>query len=253
MGSLGGAQKTRLRWFSDFLQPGLGSVAQKTRAVSPTCSLNRCRSWSRAYDREPMVGRARRARRLLAARAGSTEALVAAARNDDEDAVVELIRRCERIIAAGLAAAGLRPSEAFYADAQNQALLMIWQEFGSFRGDGEPCPWMYRIARRSAASRTIDPEVRARRRVERAQAATRPSDLVVGAHDEALADRDLLSQVLARLDDDDREIIVLRVIQDLSTARVAEMLFLSESGVKSRLLRARKAAAAIARHLESAE
>ena len=163
---------------------------------------------------------------------------------------MELIKRCERMIAAGLAAAGLNPGEPLYADAQNLALLTIWQQFDRFDGDGEPCPWMYRIARRTAASRTIDPEMRERRRREHNQLLTTPADLVASAPDSGIAEHDLITQVLERLGPEDREILVLRVVQELSTKQTAELLFLSEGGVKTRLHRAKKAAATIVRQLE---
>ncbi len=163
---------------------------------------------------------------------------------------MELIKRCERMIAAGLAAAGLRPSEPLYNDAQNVALVTIWQQFDRFEGDGEPCPWMYRIARRTAASRTIDPEIRERRRREHHQLMTAPTDLVASPADGSIAEQDLMHQVLERLSVEDREILVLRVVQELSTKQTAELLFLSEGGVKSRLHRAKKAAVAIVHQLE---
>lgn len=192
----------------------------------------------------------RTARHLLATRARSTAALVQDARQHDEDAVVELIKRCERLIAAGLAAAGLNPAEPLYGDARNMALLTIWQQFDRFEGSGEPCPWMYQIARRSAASRTLDPEIRERHRRERHHILTSPDELVASPPENEVADRDLVNVVLGRLNADDREILLLRVVQGLSTKRTAEVLFLSEGGVKARLHRAKKAAAAIVRQLE---
>ncbi len=186
----------------------------------------------------------------MALGAQSTERLVRAARAHDEDAVVELIRRCEAMIAAGLAAAGLNRYEPLYPDAQNQALLTIWQQVDNFRGESDPCSWMYRIARRSAASRTIDPEMRERRRQEHHQTMTAPSDLLGASQEDDIVERDLLAEVMSRLDEQDREIIVLRVVQELSTRETAELLFLSEGGVKARLHRAKKSAVAIVKQLD---
>lgn len=190
-------------------------------------------------------------RQLLAVGAQTSDALVQAARRGDGDAVVELIRRCERSIAAGLVAAGLRSSDPLFGDAQNQALFTIWQQFAGFQDGAQPCSWMYGVARRTAASRTIDPEVRERRRQERHRAMTTPDELEVRPSDDELAGQDLLAEVMRRLDDEDREILVLRVVQELSTKQTAEILFLSEGGVKTRLHRAKKAALAIARQLEA--
>lgn len=198
-----------------------------------------------------MVGRRRVVRQLLAVSAENTDALVRAAHQDDSDAVVELIKRCERSIAAGLAAAGLRSSDPLFLDAQNQALFTIWQQFSRFRGESEPCSWMYRVARRTAASRTIDPEMRERRRQERHRAMTTLDELEVRASDDHIVGHDLLAEVLRRLSSEDREILVLRLVQELSTSQTAELLYLSEGGVKARLHRAKKAALAIVRQLEA--
>lgn len=188
---------------------------------------------------------------MLTMRARNTEHLVAAAKQQDEEALIELLKRCESLIAAGLAAAGLLPSEPLYLDARNQALFTIWQQFPTFRGAGEPCGWMYRIARRSAASRTIEPEIRERRRRTQHQITATRDDLVVESRESEIVEHDLLDQVLDRLDAQDREVIVLRVIQELSTSETAELLFLSEGGVKTRLHRAKRAAVTIARQLEA--
>ncbi len=176
--------------------------------------------------------------------------LIAAARRQEEDAVVELIRRCEDRIAGALVAAGLRVGDPLYADAENQALLGIWQQFPNYRGEAAPCSWMYAIARRTAASRTIDPEARERRRQDRHRATTTETDLLSEPIEPTIADRDLLDRVLARLDDQEREVLVLRLVLELTTSETAELLFLSEGGVKTRLHRAKKEALRIARQLQ---
>lgn len=178
--------------------------------------------------------------------------LVEAARRQDEHAVMELIRHCEDRIAGALAAAGLRVGDPLYDDAQNQALLSIWQHFPSYRGEASPCTWMYSIARRVAASRTIDPEVRERRRAERHRASVSRVDLVAAPPEDELVEQDLLHRVLDRLEDEYREILILRMVLELSTSETAELLFLSEGGVKTRLHRAKREALRVAREFEVA-
>lgn len=198
------------------------------------------------------MGRRRVVRQLLVVGGQSSDALVQAARQDDGDAIMELIRRCEQSIAAGLLAAGLRPSDPLFGEAQNQALLTIWQQFRRSEA-GQPCSWMYRVSRRIAASRTIDPEIRERRRQDRHRLMTTTDELEVSSSDDRVVARDLLDEVLRRLDPDDREILILRLVQELSTSQTAELLYLSEGGVKARLHRAKKAALAIVRQIEGAE
>jgi RNA polymerase sigma-70 factor (ECF subfamily) len=49
---------------------------------------------------------------------------------------------------------------------------------------------------------------------------------------------DQLKTALAALPQKDREVLVMRHLEQLSTAEIAEMLEISEAAVKSRLLRA---------------
>lgn len=187
---------------------------------------------------------------MHSASAMSEKELIAAAVRRDEHAVLTLIGQNERSVASGLRAAGLSPSDALYEDAQSQALLAIWQEFPNFRGLSRLSTWMFSIANRVALSRAIDPEVRERRRRHRNVERTTRLDLVEPASDEALADRDLLSQVLRRLSDADRQVLMLRAVLELTMAEIASELFLSEAGAKARYRRARQRAAAVVLELE---
>ena len=173
------------------------------------------------------------------------DGLIDAARAQDDDAIVELIRRNEASIAAGLQAAGLHRLDPLYEDAQSQALLTIWQRFPSFRGDAAPGTWMYQIAKRTAMSRIVEPERRERRRRDRNMATTIASELTHGNGDDEVVDRDLLRWLLTELDARDREILLLRVGLELSTKETARLLHLSEGGVKTRLRRAKRAAVAL--------
>lgn len=173
-----------------------------------------------------------------------------AARTGDEDAAMALIDRHQRNIAAGLRSAGLSPADAMYEDAQNQALVAIWQQLPSFRGDARLGTWMYSIARNTARSRVIDPEARERRRRQRNFERTPDQELLEVDASDRTADNDLLAQVLARLSPQDREILMLRAGLDLPMHEIAATLFLSQPGVKARYRRARRRAAAIANQLK---
>jgi RNA polymerase sigma-70 factor (ECF subfamily) len=71
-----------------------------------------------------------------------------------------------------------------------------------------------------------------------------------GAALESLARRDLLRRALRRLRPDDREILVLRELEGLPGAEVAEMLELTLAAMKSRLHRARLRLAAALREVD---
>lgn len=179
------------------------------------------------------------------------EALLVAARAQEEDAVIELLRLYGPSIAAGLQAAGFDRSDPLYEDAQSQALVTIWQQLPSFRGDSSPGTWMYQIAKRSAMSRVLEPELRERKRQQHSAAKMTPFDLIEPCADNEVADRDLLDRILGDLNPRHREILILRIGLQVSTKETAELLYLSEGGVKARLNRAKRAAlVALSRYLE---
>ncbi len=166
--------------------------------------------------------------------------LVGLARGGDADAVVALIRRCSARIAAGIEIAGVARHDADHDDAHNQALFEIWQRIDTLRDDDAVCGWMHRIARRTAASRIIDPAIRHRRRAERV-AALEPRRTEPGPG-EAVARRDLLGAVLGRLSLEHREVLVLRFLEGHSEAETAELLGIGTKTVSSRTTRAKRAA-----------
>ncbi len=160
-----------------------------------------------------------------------------------------LIRRCARRIAAGIEIAGVGRHEADFDDAQNQALLEIWAQFPTVRDDDAVCGWMHRIARRTTASRIIDPAVRHRRRTERV-VQLEPRRTEPGPGD-AVARRDLLGAVLGRLSVEHREVLVLRYLEGLSEAETAELLGVAVKTVSSRTTRAKRAAITALDQLEA--
>ena len=177
--------------------------------------------------------------------------LVELARQRDEDAVVALIRRCSRRIVAGIRIAGVGRHEAGFDDAQNQALFEIWRRFPTLDHDDAVCGWMHRIARRTTASRIIDPAVRHRRRRERAEELTRPG--IEPGPGDAVARRALLDAVLGGLSADHREVLVLRYLEGLSEAETAERLGIGVKTVSSRTTRAKRAAMDLVHEIEGTE
>lgn len=167
--------------------------------------------------------------------------LVDLARRQDEDAVVALIRRCTRRIVAAIEIAGVSRRHADFDDAQNQALLEIWRQMPSLRDGEATCGWMHRIARRSTASRIIDPAVRHRRRTERYLSLVSDDGHEPGPA-ETVARHDLLGQVLSGLSPEHREVLVMRFLEGYSEAETADLLDIPIKTVSSRTSRAKRAA-----------
>ena len=136
-------------------------------------------------------------------------------------------------------------------DLLQQTFLSAWQAAAQFRADASVRTWLLTIARHAAFRHQ---ERRAREPVDAAPPETL-DELGVragwgGPDPEALAiaaqDRDRVSAALASLAPEDREILTLRDLEDVSGDDAAALLGLSRAAMKSRLHRARmKLAAAL--------
>lgn len=108
----------------------------------------------------------------------------------------------------------------------------------TYRDDGQFAAWMFHLARRCAADHF--------RKADAAPRATDPADLNAFADEAPHAghlaaardDRALLHAALARLDRDDREVLLLSRFQELSFADIAQLLECSAGAAKVRAHRA---------------
>ena len=126
-------------------------------------------------------------------------------------------------------------------DVVQETMIKAWRSLDGFRGDAALRTWVLRIAHNTAIDAL-------RRRRDRTVA---PEDLPEGPPGSSGADdpadradgrSDLatLREALAQLDHLSRSIVVLREIEGLSYAEIAETLDTSVALVKTRLLRARR-------------
>ena len=171
--------------------------------------------------------------------------LLSAARTGDQDALETLLLRYQSK-AYGF---GLRmcrdPEDA--KDVLQDTLLAMARGVRDFRGASSISTWLYSIARSFCAKK--------RRRGRSVHAGPLPTETGHGADvlqiphpgrgpEEALEHREVelvLAQAIAGLAPMYREVLVLRDIEGLSAAEVAEVLGVSVDSVKSRLHRARLA------------
>ncbi len=108
----------------------------------------------------------------------------------------------------------------------------------TYRDDGSFTAWMYHLARRCVADHF--------RRASATPHATDPADLAAhadeaphaGHHAAARDDQALLRTALARLDDGDREVLLLARFHELSFAEIAGILECSAGAAKVRAHRA---------------
>jgi RNA polymerase sigma-70 factor, ECF subfamily len=176
------------------------------------------------------------------------ETLVARAAAGDDSAFEALVQRYQARVFR-LACRLTSDSEA--PDVLQDTFLQVYRHLPSFRGDSQFRTWLYRIAtnaalmhRRARARRPADsldmylPQFDADGR----HAAT-PAELQVASCADEMLDRQVLAQkardVIARLPDLYREAFVLRDLEEMSTAQVAQTLGIEPSTVRQRVHRAR--------------
>jgi RNA polymerase sigma-70 factor, ECF subfamily len=136
-------------------------------------------------------------------------------------------------------------------DVLQDTFLQIYKHLSSFRGESQFATWLYRVAtntalmhRRATARRPSESlELYLPRFDADGTHAATPAELQVAAHADELLDRQVLAEkarhVIARLPDLYREAFVLRDLEGMSTADVAQTLGVEAATVRQRVHRAR--------------
>ena len=156
--------------------------------------------------------------------------VVASCRQGDRDAQRELFETFE-VTVYRLAIRMVGTADA--ADVTQQVFLQLFRSIDQFRGESRFSTWLYRLAVNECLQHI-------RRRKPAAQL---PVDLEPPDHSPSPAvqaeQRDLLEQALEKLPTDLRAIFLLREVEKLDYARIADVLEIAEGTVASRLNRAR--------------
>lgn len=176
------------------------------------------------------------------------EALALRARAGDRQAFTQLVRSHQnRMFGFLLRMLGTR-DEAM--DLTQDAFLKAWNALPGWRPEARFSTWLFQIARNAALDL-----LRRRQRIEFVPFDTGSADAEARdpapPPEEQLAGRQrigLLERALGALPVDQREILLLRELEDMSYAEIAAALGINEGTVKSRLARARAAALAHYRH-----
>ena len=169
------------------------------------------------------------------------EDVLSKAREGDRDALARLLgQHQQRLLRFGMKMCG-REEDA--QDVLQETFIAAARTIRDFRGASSVSTWLYTIARSFCLKR---------HRGERSTAGrAEPLDAGSGAHDvvdsrdgpeEAAASKQLraaLQRAISALDPMYREVLVLRDVEGLSAAEVAEIVNVSVDAVKSRLHRAR--------------
>ena len=163
--------------------------------------------------------------------------LIAAARDGDDGAFKELVMRYEPVVAATVK--GMLGNSPEAEDVGQETFIRFYRSLGRFRGDSSVKTYITRIAMNQAIN-----EIRRKTRrgkVFSSTSADEMQDVPDGRPrgDEG-PDRERIEQAIARLDEDFRSVIVLRLIDGYSTAETAKILNIPLGTVLSRLARAQR-------------
>lgn len=133
------------------------------------------------------------------------------------------------------------------ADMTQESFLKAWRSLDSFHFEAAFSTWLYRLAsntcldflrstkRRRALSLTVEDESGESRLLDLPDPAPTPEAALLTNEENAL-----LSAAMGQLDPEQRRILTLRVVNDLSYTEIAAVLNIKEGTVKSRLARARE-------------
>ncbi len=165
--------------------------------------------------------------------------LMLAVRDGDLDCMGELFERHHGPLFGYLAK--LTGNRAAAEDIAQVVFQRMLKYRHTYRDEGKFTAWMYHLARRCASDHF--------RKASSAPLAVDPSDLEDHADDSQAADQsalasddhELLRKALGRLDRDDREVLLLSRLQELSFAEVASVLECSVGAARVRAHRALKA------------
>jgi RNA polymerase sigma-70 factor (ECF subfamily) len=185
----------------------------------------------------------------VATASATDEDLVARAVGGDEPAFEALVERYQHR-AYGLARR-MTGSDSDAQDVLQEAFLSVHRKLSSFRGDSRFSTWLYRVVTNAALMHL---RARSRRAVEPLDSFLprydgngghlgEPADIEAAAHAVERLDRNALAEKaqagLERLPEIYRAAFVLRDLEEMPTAEVAELLGVGADVVRQRVHRAR--------------
>lgn len=134
------------------------------------------------------------------------------------------------------------------ADLSQEAFIKAWKNLAGFQFESAFSTWLYRLAsnacldflrsmkRRPQLSLTVEDDDSEAQTIDLPDPSATPEEAAV-----AKEEREALTRAMLSLDEQQRQILTLRAINDLSYAEIAGILGVKEGTVKSRLARSRDA------------
>jgi len=163
--------------------------------------------------------------------------LIARARRGDPGAFEEIVRLYQRRV-YGVALRIVRAHDVA-DDVAQEAFLRAWRSLDRFDLDRPFGPWVCRIAANLAVNHVRSPRAREEGLPEGHAETKAPTTGPLGALLDGEATR-VLDAAMAELPTEQRAVLVMRAVEEMSYAEIAETLGISPGTVMSRLYRARE-------------
>jgi len=163
--------------------------------------------------------------------------LIARARRGDPGAFEEIVRLYQRRV-YGVALRIVRAHDVA-DDVAQEAFLRAWRSLDRFDLDRPFGPWVCRIAANLAVNHVRSPRAREEGLPEGHAETKAPTPGPLGALLDGEATR-VLDAAMAELPTEQRAVLVMRAVEEMSYAEIAETLGISPGTVMSRLYRARE-------------
>lgn len=174
--------------------------------------------------------------------------LIRATLAGDEPAFAELVRRHQRRVAVTVRSVIGEIGQDDLADTVQEIFLLAFRGLGSFRGESQFGTWLTRIALRHCYR---EAKRQRRRRALFNPFASRdgdrdpPEERIAGAERTdrgviATERRTAIELAMAKLPEEFRTVLVLRIVEEMPVEEVAASLGVSTGTIKSRLFRAKE-------------
>lgn len=176
--------------------------------------------------------------------------LVKRAAEGDEGAFEKLVIENEKLIYNVALKITGNPDDA--EDVAQEAFIKAYRNLGSFRGESRFSGWLYRLCYNAAMDhirKTRDPNLRSLTNDDGSDAELDVADPAPTPEESAerKETQRIVREAVNQLDDDKREILIMREFSGMSYTNIADALGIEEGTVKSRISRARASLAEILR------
>ena len=176
--------------------------------------------------------------------------LVKRAAGGDEGAFEKLVIENENLIYNVALKITGNPDDA--EDVAQEAFIKAYRNLGSFRGESRFSGWLYRLCYNAAMDhirKTRDPNLRSLTNDDGSDAELDVADPAPTPEESAerKETQRIVREAVNQLDNDKREILIMREFSGMSYTAIADALGIEEGTVKSRISRARASLAEILR------